>query len=230
MIETITNLPQVEEPSLYADKANGSMGQEQFLTLLLAQLKNQDPLNPMEGTEFSAQLAQFSSLEQLVNMNDKLESLASVQEGSNQLQALNLIGKEVEADGNVLSLKAGESAKGGFSIEEQADCTVNIFGQSGNLIRKLELGELSAGSHEFEWDGKDLEMEQAAAGAYSFQIEAVNVRGESLSVETRVQGRVDSINLEQADPLLYIGEMALTLDQVKNIKQAVYTPAEEEQG
>ena len=219
MIETITGLPTVEESTNYTDKVNGTMGQEQFLTLLLAQLKYQDPLNPMEGTEFSAQLAQFSSLEQLVNMNDKLESLEAVQQGSNRLQALNLIGTEVEASGNILSLKDGEMAKGIFSVEEGANCVVNIFDQDGKLIRQLDLGGVNPGEHEFLWDGKDSGSEQMIAGAYPFEIVAVNAEGQTLSVETRIQGKVDSINLENADPILYIGATALTLDQIKDIKQ-----------
>ena len=200
------------------------MGQEQFLMLFLAQLKHQDPMNPMEGTEFSAQLAQFSSLEQLVNMNNKLESLATVQQGSNRLQALNLIGKEVEASGNILSLKDGEMAKGIFSVEESANCVVNIFNQDGRLIRQLDLGGLNPGEQQFLWDGKDLGSVQMIEGAYPFEIVAVNAQGETLSVETRIRGCVDSINLENAEPILYIGEMALTLDQIKDIKQGASLP------
>lgn len=230
MIESITGLPQVEEPSNYTDKVNGTMGQEQFLTLLLAQLKNQDPLNPMDGTEFSAQLAQFSSLEQLVNMNDKLGSMEKIQQGSNQLQALNLIGKEVEADGNSLSLKEGEMAKASFNVGEWAECLVNIFNQDGKLVRQLELGGLEPGEHPFLWDGKDLSGNQMGEGSYPFEIVAVNARGDTLSVDTRIQGRVDSINLENASPTLYIGETALTLDQIKDIKQGEYTSTEEPAG
>jgi len=219
MIETITGLPRVEESTNYKDKANGTMGQEQFLTLLLAQLKHQDPLNPMEGTEFSAQLAQFSSLEQLVNMNDKLESLEAVQQGSNRLQALNLIGTEVEASGNILSLKDGEMAKGIFNVEEWANCVVNIFDQDGKLVRQLDLGGVNPGEQQFLWDGKDLGGGQMIEGAYPFEVVAVNAEGQTISVETRIQGKVDSINLENDDPILYIGETALTLDQIKDIKQ-----------
>ena len=219
MIETIAGLPTVEGSTNYTDKANGTMGQDQFLTLLLAQLKYQDPLNPMEGTEFSAQLAQFSSLEQLVNMNDKLESLEAVQQGSNRLQALNLIGTEVEASGNILSLKDGEMAKGIFSVEDWANCVVNIFDQDGKLIRQLDLGGVNPGEQEFLWDGKDSGGGQMIEGAYPFEIVAVNAEGQTLSVETRIQGKVDSINLENNDPILYIGETALTLDQIKDIKQ-----------
>ena len=219
MIETIAGLPTVEGSTNYTDKASGTMGQDQFLTLLLAQLKYQDPLNPMEGTEFSAQLAQFSSLEQLVNMNDKLESLEAVQQGSNRLQALNLIGTEVEASGNILSLKDGEMAKGIFSVEDWANCVVNIFDQDGKLIRQLDLGGVNPGEQEFLWDGKDSGGGQMIEGAYPFEIVAVNAEGQTLSVETRIQGKVDSINLENNDPILYIGETALTLDQIKDIKQ-----------
>ena len=228
MIDSITGLPLVETTTHdYTDKANGTLGQEHFLTLLLAQLKHQDPLNPMEGTEFSAQLAQFSSLEQLVNLNTKLESLASIQEGSSQLQVLNLIGKEVEASGNILSLKEGEMSRGSFSVGEWADCLVNIHDQDGKLVRQLELGGLQPGEHQFNWDGKDLGRKQMPEGPYPFEIVAVNARGEGLPVKTRIQGRVDSINLESSSPILYVGEMALTLDQVREIRQGEYRPAGE---
>jgi flagellar basal-body rod modification protein FlgD len=162
-------------------------------------------------------------------MNTTLESLAAVQQGSNRLQALNLIGKEVEASGDILSLKEGELAKGIFNVGEWSECVVNIFNQDGRLIRQLDLGGLNSGEHQFLWDGKDSGSAQMIAGAYPFEIVAVNAQGETLSVETRIQGCVDSINLENSDPVLYIGEMALTLDQIKDIKQAESLPVEGEE-
>ena len=142
MISDINGITSVEEESLYTAKKEEALGRDDFLKLFLAQLNNQDPLNPMDGTEFSAQLAQFSSLEQLFNVNENLESMKTLQDNSSRFQALELIGKDIEAEGDTLSLVNGTPTTGSFTLEEAADCTVLINDADGYPVREIPLGSL----------------------------------------------------------------------------------------
>ena len=188
MISGISALPGFEETSLYVGKTEQDLGRDDFLTMFLAQLNHQDPLNPMDSTEFSSQLAQFSSLEQLFNVNANLETLKSAQDSGNRYQALSMIGKVIEAEGNVISLEPGEFSYGSFTLEDEAECAVLISDQEGYPVRELSLGLLEAGEHSFQWNGQDGEGNDLDRGIYVFEVMAVTPSGELLSVETKVKG------------------------------------------
>ena len=194
------------------------LGKDVFLTLLVAQMENQDPLNPMEGTEFTAQLAQYSSLEQLYNVNDNLISINDGQSGMSSSYALDFMGKEIYVDGNSLSLEQGEDVSGGFSIDEAGSCSVNILDSSGQLVKSIALGDLEAGSHSFDWDGQDENGDASVNGNYTFEVSAVGDNGSSLSVETYTMGKVDRVSLEGDTPMLYVGNAAVAVSEVKDIR------------
>lgn len=217
MISDITGISLVEEDNLYIDEAEKNLGRDDFLKLFLAQMNHQDPLNPMDSSEFSSQLAQFSSLEQLFNVNGNLESMISAQDGSSRFQALELIGKEIEADGDVLSFSQGASAGGGFSIENQADCLVAITDANGYFVKKIYMGPLDAGDHSFEWDGHDEEGNIMDDGLYGFEVSAIDQSGQEIYVETKIKGIVERVNLDAEQPLLYVGEMPIALSQVIDV-------------
>ena len=217
-MEGITGIPSYTEDTLYAEKPADKLGQEDFLKMFLAQLSHQDPLNPMEGTEFSAQLAQFSSLEQLFNVNENLESMQSSQDQSAYLQALDLIGKEIVAAGDMLSLEQGKTSMGGFALDEPANCTAVITDPDGYPVRKISLGVLESGQQTFEWDGRDVAGIMQEPGVYGFEITAVNMSDQILPVETQITGQVSRINLEGGSPVLYVGEIPLNISQILDIK------------
>jgi len=194
------------------------LGRDDFLTLLVTQLKHQDPLNPLESTDFTAQLAQYSSLEQLFSVNENLELIKTAQEQGSQYQALNLIGKEIVADGSLLSLEGGQDAEGSFNLSERAECTVLITDSDTNLIREIPLGVLGEGQQRFQWDGRDESGVTQNPGAYGFEIMALNENGESLEVETRITGKVTGVDLKTASPILYVGEIPVTLSEIRDIK------------
>lgn len=218
MIADIIGINNVSEGSPDIQKTEDTLGRDQFLKMFLAQLKYQDPLNPMEGTEFSAQLAQFSSLEQLFNINENLESLRTLQSDTSRFQALDLIGKRVEAEGGLLSLETGESSQGSFILDDTAECSVRIYDQDGYPVRDIQMDTLTPGQHSFEWDGFDENGEIVDPGIYLFEITAVTENGETLPVETRISGIVNRVNLDNQVPLLYIGEIPITLSQVLDIQ------------
>ena len=218
MLESISSLLNNPETNTVAEKKTDELGKDSFLTMFMAQIKYQDPLNPMDGKDFSAQLAQFSSLEQLYSVNDNLEALKTSQDNNGRFQALDFIGKEIVAEGNTLSLALGQTAEGGFTLGTGAFCSAMIYDQNGFPIRVMALGALESGAHNFVWDGLDNSGNQAPPGAYGFEITATNGQGEILPVQTRVVGQVTRINLEGGSPILYVGELAVDLSQVLDIK------------
>ena len=135
-----------DSQSPYAGGAH-QLGQDDFLKLLVTQMRHQDPLNPMDSTGFTAQLAQYSSLEQLVSVNTKLEALNASQDQAGRNQALDFIGKRIVADGNQLSLDADGVATGGFSIDQDAECAVRVLDSGGRAVSEMHLGSRSAGGH-----------------------------------------------------------------------------------
>ena len=151
------------------------LGRDEFLTLFIEQLKHQDPLNPMDSSQFTAQLAQYSSLEQLFNINDHLKVLQSSQEENARLKAIDFMGKEIVVEGDLLSLKQDTTAMGRFNMEEIADCAVRIIDSEGYLVKTLDLGILNPGEHTFRWDGRDEAGSMMAPGIYAFDITATNL-------------------------------------------------------
>jgi flagellar basal-body rod modification protein FlgD len=219
MVENIGNISGFVNESLYTEKTTQELGLDNFLKMFLAQLEHQNPLDPMEGSEFSAQLAQFSSLEQLFDVNDNLESLLAAQDQNSRFQALDFIGKEVVAEGDRLSLKQGETAKGSFTLNGTANCTVAIFDSNGHPLREISMGTLGPGQHPFEWDGHDGSGAVREPGIYGFEITAVTEDGQIIPVETLITGRVTRVNLEGGSTLLYVGEIPLTISQIMDIKE-----------
>ncbi len=201
-----------------ASESRSKLGRDDFLKIFLTQLQYQDPLNPMEGTEFTAQLAQFSSLEQLFNVNENLSKIKSVQDSESRFQALGLIGKEIKAQGDSLSLKEGASATGAFDIQETAECTVIIEDQSGNVVRKIPLGQLDPGHHIFAWDGMDEAGREMPPGRYGFSILSLNDTGEAVPTDTFICGVVSRVSMEGDSPVLYVEDVPISLDQVSEVQ------------
>lgn len=197
--------------------SSDTVDQNTFLKIFLAQMQNQDPLNPMSGTDFTSQLAQFSSLEQLYNVNTNLQSLQTSAGDSARYQAMDFCGKEVTANGDQLSLGQDGSATGAFQLQGQADCTVQVTDSSGNVLRTIPLGTLAAGQQTFSWDGLDSSGNRLAAGTYTFSVNATDSTGASVTAGTMVTGTVTRVNLEGSSPILYVGDIPVDLSSVLDI-------------
>jgi flagellar basal-body rod modification protein FlgD len=201
-----------------SEGSKDNIGRDEFLTMFVAQLRNQDPLNPLDATEFTAQLAQYSSLEQLLNINGNLESLNASQEQDHRLQALDFLGKEVVADGDMLFLEPSQMSEGRFSLTTKADCTALILDSNGYPVKSIPLGVLESGQHQFQWDGLDASGNKMDRGIYSFEITALTEDGTILPVTTQITGKVTGVNLETESPILFLGDIPLYLSQVQEIK------------
>ncbi len=192
---------------------SAALGQDDFLTLLVAQLQNQDPLNPSDPTEFTAQLAQFSQLEQLFNLNKSMDSLSQSQNNSERLTALSLIGKEVLVSGSSFTLDQ-EIEKIGYNIEgTAADITINIQNSGGVKVATLHPSELTEGNHFINWNGLDQEGQQLPPGQYKVVIQAQSAGEDtSVAVTPLVRSLVTGVDLNGTGAMLLTeaGEFAIT--------------------
>jgi flagellar basal-body rod modification protein FlgD len=195
-----------------------SMGRDDFLKLLIAQLQNQDPLKPLDNQEFATQLATFNSLDQLIGINQKLDSLAQQQQLVGQLGAASLIGKEIVADGNQVTLAAGQPAAIGYAVDAAAArVTLTITDATGKTVRTLDIGNVGAGEQSVVWDGKDATGKALPAGVYSVAVSAFDVAGNKIGASTRTHGVVTGVALSGDQVMLEIGAMQVPLSAVKGV-------------
>jgi len=194
---------------------------EDFLNLLVAQLKYQDPLNPLEGTEFASQLAQFSSLEELKNLGSKLDNGLQADillaQSINNTMASTLLGKEVRAIQDQLSFEGEGEEEIGFDLTGSASkVTVKIFDSNGNVIRTIEDENLTAGEHSIIWDGRDGRGNMTPAGDYSIQIKAV-MSGAEVTVQPLISGRIEAVKFVDGNPVLVVNGREVSFGNVLEI-------------
>jgi flagellar basal-body rod modification protein FlgD len=182
------------------------LGRDAFLKMLVAQMEHQDPLNPMEGTDFSAQLAQFSSLEQLFSVNDTLEDLVASMGSKGQENILDYIGKEITSEDNNLNLKDGKISNGLFTLTEPSEAMITIYDAFGQEITTLFPGQLEAGTHQVDWDGRDRTGVSVSDGTYKFQVTAVTESGAHVPVKTEATGIVSGVTYDSGYPYLVVDD------------------------
>jgi flagellar basal-body rod modification protein FlgD len=179
-----------------------TMGKEDFLTLLVAQLQNQDPLNPSDPTEFTAQLAQFSSLEQLFTVNETLGNLTSATSGQQQMSTLSLIGREAVFNSNSFQL-GSDSVTLGYDLAATADqVELHVQDKSGKSVAVLKPEDKSAGTHFVTWDGKDQNGSQVSPGDYTLSILALDTAKEGIKGQPLFKGRITGVDLEPSGSVL----------------------------
>jgi flagellar basal-body rod modification protein FlgD len=191
------------------------LDKDDFLNLLITQLQNQDPLKPTDSVEFTAQLAQFSSLEQLSNVNDNLEHLQNYQASINNSQAVALIGKDVTAKGNSLQLTDGEPVGCNFNLEASAAVVMmSIYDSTGEFVKSFEGQNLTAGQHTLHWDGLDKDGNQVSDGIYAFEILAADAEGQNIKATTLFSGIIDKVMFENNQAYLLSGDHKIALGDV----------------
>jgi len=197
------------------------LGKEDFLKLLVEQLKNQDPLNPMESTEFTAQLAQFSSLEQLTNMNKNLDYLRLYEASINNAQAVNFIGKTVKASGNSINVKDGASNQIQFDLAgDAAEVNIHIYDSSDNLVKTINCGSLSNGDQSMEWDGTNDGGETVSDGTYTFEVSAADAGGETIKASTYMTVEVTGVIFKEGNAYLLAGDLEISMSDVIEITES----------
>jgi flagellar basal-body rod modification protein FlgD len=174
------------------------MNKDDFLRLLVTQLRYQDPLSPEDPKDFVAQLAQFSSLEQQINSNTNLENLGKViqnlQQSQNMAQGVSLLGKTVKGSGNQLTVVGGKALEASFKLPQAAEqVVVGIFDSTGKQVATLNLGAQAAGSRSLTWNGRDSQGQQVADGIYSYQVAAQDKSGNAIQVDNYFTGTVEEV-------------------------------------
>lgn len=197
-------------------KLNSEAPQERFLKLLVSQLRNQDPLNPLENSEVTSQIAQISTVNGIERLNGTVKDMGANMLAAQSLQASGMIGRGVLAQGDRMELVDG-GAVGGIDLAGPADkVIVTILDSAGRPVESLDLGPRAAGLSTFAWDGKPADA-QLPDGTYRFKVEALRDNGAKVSATTLGYSRVQSVSLDGGVTLNTPSLGALPLSGVRQI-------------
>lgn len=198
---------------------SNSLGQTQFMDLMLAQLKNQSPLNPQDSTQFLSQLAQFSSLEQMQNLNKSVNDFATQYRSTQALQASAMVGRSVLVPSSQANLGPGGSVAGYVNLSQSTgDLAVSVLDGAGQVVRRIDLGQQAAGQVAFQWDGKDAGGNLLPPGSYTLQAQSLTSNG-TQQEQTLVNANVNSVSLGQGGSITLnlAGMGSIPLNQVQEI-------------
>lgn len=193
-----------------------ALGRDAFLTMLVAQLQNQDPLNPTDGTEFSTQLAEFSQLEQLMNLNDSIESLDQTLTQSSEDDLLGYVGMQVTGNADTMHVDEGSVSGGFYNLSQPAEVSVIITDANGATIKTLSPGQQEAGSHIISWDGTDASGTAVADGTYYYTVMANSGAGFE-QISATVSGTVDGITYNNGNAYLVVQGIVLDPESLTSV-------------
>ena len=189
---------------------------DQFLTLLTTQLRNQNPLDPLDTNQFTQQLVQFAGVEQQLKQNETLTALLGVSKATTGASAIGFVGQTVTADGAATQLKDGK-AEWKLNASKGGTGTVTIKDSSGKVVYS-GTKTLTAGDQTYSWDGKTSTGAAAPDGEYTITVDGKDISGAAITVKTEITGKVDGIDFSTAVPTLLIGAIKVPLDKVKSVK------------
>ena len=201
-----------------------------FLNLLVTQLKNQDPLDPMDANEFTSQLVQFASVEQQIYQNANLEKMLSIQQTNQVATMVDFIGNTIEAVGDQVPLENG-IAKTTYELDPQAGqipvadkINITVQNAAGQTVYTT-VGEVTPGQQEFIWDGKSNNDIAQDPGLYTVIVTALDRSGDLINTKQTVFGRVTGAGAEEGAVQLYMGDVVTSLDKVLSISETKAAPA-----
>ena len=186
-----------------------------FLTLLTTQLKNQNPLDPLDTNQFTQQLVQFAQVEQQIKQNTQLETLISIEKAAQATTALAYVGQAVAIDGQTASLKNG-LATWTFNSPKPVTAQVTIRNSTGQTVYTGSFS-MSAGMQSFQWDGRDAQGVKWPDGNYTITVTGKDTTGQTVAIPSEIEGIVDSVDLTKTPPELMVGGQAFTLDKIKRV-------------
>ncbi len=210
------------DPSLNTFESDKtSMGKDDFLQLLVAQLENQDPMNPEDATEFTSQLAQFSSLEQMENANKSLEGLGAMNNEMERMSALGLIGQNVIAQTDQFHF-SGDSVQLGYRLDAPADdVKLYVLNQTGSTVATISAQEKEPGEYFIDWDGLGDTGMLLSQGNYSLAVRAVDDDDNLIQSESLIKGRVDVVDMSGATPLLETNAGTFAMNKIEKAGAAL---------
>jgi flagellar basal-body rod modification protein FlgD len=186
-----------------------------FLQLLTTQLKNQNPLDPLDTNQFTQQLVQFAQVEQQMKQNEQLTTLIALERTAQSTTALAFVGQTVAFDGSTSHL-AGNQAAWGFTSPRPANATFNIRTATGELAYTGTF-TVNPGAQNFVWDGRGNDGRLWPPGDYTLTITATDASGQPVAVSTEAQGVVDSVDLTQEPPVLSVAGRTYPLSKIKRL-------------
>jgi flagellar basal-body rod modification protein FlgD len=198
--------------------ASGSAAatQDKFLALLVAQLKNQDPMSPMDNAQMTSQLAQINTVQGIESLNSTLQSLMGSYTTSQSMQAASLVGRYVFTEGKDMNLSSGVGVAG-FTLDSPADSvTITVTSPGGQVVHTATMSNLDAGTNTFQWDGKTDAGGTSADGNYTFAITATN-QGQKVTATPLTVARVDSVINNASGALLHTSNGSVAWDKVKQV-------------
>ena len=198
--------------------ADEAMGKDDFLKLLIAQLAAQDPLDPMGAQDFSAQLAQFSALEQMTNVNTNLETIQKLETALQNTSSVNLIGKTVESQGNAFNHVSGALDVLAYSLDRNAESIrIEIYDSSGKQIDLVKLGNQGQGKNTVAWNGNDPQGNPVPVGTYSFTVSAEDTSGMPIQVDTFSSGLVTDVVFGEDEIYAVVNGKELPISTIKRV-------------
>jgi flagellar basal-body rod modification protein FlgD len=196
------------------------LGKDDFLKLLITQMRYQDPLNPMDNSQFLAQMAQFTSLEQMQNLNTSFTQSMQLTQSLNNTASASFIGKHVRAAGDTVTLGSNGSVELGYFLPADAQSvTVTVLDSSGREVRTLVSDGLSTGAHNVTWNGADLDGQRLAAGKYTFKVSAKDADGAEIAGTSLVNGLVQGITYKSGVAYLLVDGREVPLSDVLEVTQ-----------
>lgn len=214
---TNTSNSSSSSPDAAMQQLSGNMNT--FLKLLTTQLQNQDPLNPMDSTQFTQQLVEYSQVEQQINTNSNLQNLISLQQSGASAAAVNYLGKDVTITNGNAALTNGEATWNYTLGTAAANTTLTVTNSSGQEVYTGS-GSTASGNNTFTWNGQDNNGNQLPDGTYTLAVTATDSGGAAVTSSVSSTGTVSEINLSGTTPQLMIGNMAVPLSQVSLIQNS----------
>jgi flagellar basal-body rod modification protein FlgD len=194
-----------------------SLGREEFLTLLVAQLENQNPLDPADTEQFTDQLAQFSQVEQMINVNDKLDEMMADVEGSDgNIDVKSFVGLTVTANVSSMTINDGAVTSGYYEVDDSAEVIVYVYDSDGTQVATLPQGEVEAGAYLVSWDGTDDAGNALDDGEYSYVVMANSGDGYK-EVASYLSGTVDAVSYQNGKGYLVINGVLVDPDDVTTV-------------
>jgi len=191
---------------------------QQFLTLLTTQLQNQDPLSPMDSTEFTNQLVQFTQVEQQINTNQKLDDMVAMQLASISSVALGYVGLDISYIGSEMNYDGATPVKITYALASEAITSkINVYNEEGDLVYSADAPK-DTGMNEFTWNGKKTNGDAVEPGTYTVKIDAVDKEGAAIENSTVVTGHVDGIETQNGIVYVLVGERAVPISSIVNAK------------
>jgi len=212
-------LNNLQNPTPTKTDSTGTLGKDAFLQLLVTQMKNQNPLDPQDNTQFVAQLAQFSSLESMQNLTTTVDSIATSYKSSQALQASSLVGRSVIIDASSTTVDTAKGMTGSIVVPGSSSMTsVKIYDAQSNLVDTVDLGAQKAGTTSFAWDGLASDGTAAPAGSYTFKAEG-SIDGKNTQLSTYLPATVNSVTLgvNGAETMLNLASGSVALSKVQTI-------------